>query len=572
MTIRNLIAVSLITLLAACHSKGTAQAADDGARQQTIEPYATIAITPEALQWADSVMMGLTPEEQIAQLFVPRLDITSDAAGYARIKEMLSTYGMGGLLFGKGSLDTYVKLLNHARKVATVPPMITFDGEWGLAMRIPDSPRFPYAMALGATRSQPLMEAYGREVARECRILGIHVNFAPDLDVNSNPANPVIGFRSLGGDAENVGLLGAAYCIGMADGDVMPVGKHFPGHGDTSVDSHHALPTVDHSVERLTDYDMLPFSICIRAGMPAVMVGHLRVPALDPSGTPASLSPVITTKWLRDSLKFNGLIFTDALAMKGARADDTNNCVSALLAGADILLGSGAPVADFKAVKAAVATGIIPADTITARCRRVLAYKYSLGCQRNQQLELQAVSQQLNSPACSKLIDSLCTASVTLLSDRMQMLPIKSDTSTVVVIGNDAEAFVTAYREYSPQSKFFTMGKASKITAPLRRALLTPEVTVVVTSAQPWAVSAYKSILEVNSGICTVFMLNAYKLTSFPVNEEGATMITYDCFPAMCRAAARAVLGYSPITGRMPVDVPSRAHIMQGITLIPPAR
>ncbi|MDE6782710.1 MAG: hypothetical protein K2J17_03195, partial [Paramuribaculum sp.] len=410
---------------------------------------------------------------------------------------------------------------------------------------------------------------YGREVARECRLMGVQVNFAPDLDVNSNPGNPVIGHRSLGGDAENVGRLGAAYCIGMSRGNVMTVGKHFPGHGDTSVDSHKALPTVDHSTDQMTATDMLPFKICIDAGMPAVMTGHLRVPALDPTGTPASLSPTITEGWLRDTLQFKGLIFTDALAMKGATDDRNNNCVSALLAGADLLLGSGAPVTDYKAVKKAVADGLISADTITARCRRVLIYKYALNCHKAPHLDGASLKKELETADCTSLIDSLCTAAITMLSNRSGIIPLRDELAEVVVIGSGADAFIEVVKAARPNYKIHQVNQSTPLSAATRKAIATGNTVVVIASADAWAVNAYKTALAANPDICAVFLTNAYRLSKFPATEAGAVIVTYDCFPAMARAAARAVLGEAPISGRMPVDVPGRASIGQGITLIP---
>lgn len=297
-------------------------------------------LSAESAAWADSVMSGLTMRERIAQLFVPRLDITDNDAGFAQLKKAVQTDGMGGILLGKGTVESYAALINRAQQTANVPLMVTLDGEWGLSMRVGGTPRFPHNMALGAAGDEGLLYAYGREMARQCRLMGIQVNFAPVLDVNSNPANPVIGYRSFGEDPELVGRLGAAYCRGLLEGGVLPVGKHFPGHGDTSTDSHKTLPLVGHTVAQLLNADIRPFVTAIEAGMPSVMVGHLKVPALDPSGTPASLSYPIITELLQNQLGFDGLIFTDALAMKGASREGENNCVSALLAGADVLLGS----------------------------------------------------------------------------------------------------------------------------------------------------------------------------------------------------------------------------------------
>lgn len=558
--------------LAACHS-GSSSSASANALPDTTATSATtfgsIILGNDAARWADSVLATLTPDARIAQLFVPRLDIAADAAGYASLRKITETLGMGGILLGKGSLNDYTDLLNYAQAHSKVPLMVTFDGEWGLAMRIPQAPRFPYAMALGASRSSELMRRYGREMARQCRLMGIHVNFAPDLDVNSNPANPVIGFRSFGSDAENVGRLGAAYCCGMADGGILAVGKHFPGHGDTSLDSHKTLPTVGHSLTTLTGYDMLPFRICIEEGMLGIMTGHLRVPALDPTGSPASLSPVITGRWLRDSLHYRGLIFTDALAMKGAALPSSNNCVSALLAGADMLLGSAAPATDFKAVKEAVAAGTIPADTITARCRRVLMYKYALGCNNYHHIDLSPASlaDSLSSPACLELIDEMCAASITCVHDHDNRLPLDDSASTVIVVIGDAADFASEINTMLPACHIIRTGKSTPLSAASKAAIsnATTVVAAINTNAT-WAVTAYRNTIAANPATAVLFMANAYKLSSFPgIASLPALVISYDYFPAMGRAAARAIAGKHPMTGRMPVDVPSIVAAGAGI-------
>ncbi|WP_304466558.1 glycoside hydrolase family 3 N-terminal domain-containing protein, partial [uncultured Muribaculum sp.] len=195
--------------------------------------------------WVDSVFSSLTMEQRVGQLVVPVVDPTHIATAKQVIYRYVKTEGVGGLLFSKGSIDQYATLIDYAQSIAKVPLMITLDGEWGLSMRIPGTTRFPYNMGLGAIADENLLYDYGREVARQCKLMGITVNFAPVLDVNSNPDNPVIGYRSFGEDADRVARLGIAYSRGLEDGGVMSVSKHFPGHGDTSVDSHKSMPTID---------------------------------------------------------------------------------------------------------------------------------------------------------------------------------------------------------------------------------------------------------------------------------------------------------------------------------------
>lgn len=268
-------------------------------------------------RWVDSVYNTLSERQRVAQLFCPKIDPRRADAQQAAKRYVDN--GVGGLLFSEGSVEQYARITNYVQQHSRVPVLMTFDGEWGLSMRVADTPRFPRNMGLGAVRDERLLYQYGREMARECRLMGIHVNFAPVVDVNSNPSNPVIGQRSFGEDADRVARLGVAYAQGLEDGGVQAVAKHFPGHGDTSTDSHKAYTQVGHSRARLDSVDMVPFRSYVDAGCSGVMVGHISVPAVDASGTPASLSHKITTGMLRDGLGFEGLIYTDALDMKGAK-------------------------------------------------------------------------------------------------------------------------------------------------------------------------------------------------------------------------------------------------------------
>lgn len=521
--------------------------------------------------WADSVMKTLDLRRRIAQLFVPRLDITNNATGYQKLKRVISQEKMGGFLLGKGSLECYADLINKGQAQAEVPLLITLDGEWGLSMRIPGTPRFPHNIALGAADDEALMEAYGEEMARECRLMGIQVNFAPDLDVNANPNNPVIGYRSFGENPQMVGRLGVAYCRGMAKGGVMPVGKHFPGHGDTSVDSHKALPTIDHSISTLRNVDLRPFIMAVNAGMPAVMVGHLKVPALDKSGTPASLSRAITTSWLRDSLGFDGLIFTDALAMKGATVKNENNCVSAFLAGADVLLGSSDPVSDLNAVEAAVKAGKIDKSEIDRRCRNLLKYKYKLGLNKKPRIDVKGLSARLNTAHADSIISQMSRKVLTLLKNDGNTVPVKAESpkKRVVVVnlgmkGNDDFGKrCTALSD----AKVYNVD-AAIVPAEIMKAVKNADVAIVaVYNNTDKTLHAFKSI-GAERGCIGVFFINPYKMTKFDRLESLQSMLlAYDDIPQLRLVAADAVFGLQPITGKLPVNLPGIADLNAGLRL-----
>ncbi len=529
-----------------------------------------VDVEKKAAIWADSVMSGLSLRQRIAQLFVPRLDITDNAAGLSQLRKMVANEGIGGILLGKGSLKSYAAVFNAAQSYAEVPVLVTLDGEWGLAMRVSDAPRFPYNMTLGAIQDEKLLYEYGRELGRECKAIGIQVDFAPVLDVNSNPENPVIGYRSFGEDPERVSILGASFCAGMESQGVMSVGKHFPGHGDTSVDSHKALPTVSHSKVDLTDVDMRPFRDAAKAGMSGIMVGHLRVPALDKSGTPASLSHAITTELLRDELNFDGLVFTDALAMKGAVVKCDNNCVSALLAGADVLLGSGSPVNDIDAVERAVNSGRIKRSVIDGRCRKVLEWKYRLGLGQRPEVDVASISSKIHTADVDALIDRLSKAAVTVLNDRTGLLPLSDlahrRISVVNIGGRDNDEFSTMCSRYADVD-VYSVGSSGISESEIDEILSADIVVAGVFSDAVWAVSAFNRLSSADNFV-PVFFLNPYKMAKFPrLDAQSVLIAAYEGLPAMQRAAAQAIFGGIHVSGRFPVNVEGVAPLGAGLDL-----
>lgn len=531
-------------------------------REATAPSNASItarASADEALHWADSVMSRMSDNERIAQLFVPRLDITDNAAGIAAIRKMTGTHGVGGFLLGKGTIKSYANLINAANEAARIAPLVTLDGEWGLAMRLTDAPRFPYNMGLGAISDTDLLEEYGYEVARECRELGINVNFAPDVDVNSNPSNPVIGYRSFGEDPGRVAKAGVAYGKGLEQGGVLSVAKHFPGHGDTSTDSHKTLPTVDHTLEQMEEIDLLPFRSYVDAGLGGIMVGHLRVPSLDKSGTPASLSNRITTKMLIDRMGFNGLVFTDALAMKGAVAQG-NNCVAAFKAGADVLLGSGAPVNDIAAMKKALESGEISRERVNASCRKILAYKYVLGLTKKTKIDLNGLKARINSEQARDVARRLAEASLTLVHDNDKLIPLgrlgsRSIAVVSIGLGSDNE-FARMCANYC-MPEMISIGKDGTLTNAQIENLRKMDVVIVgVGSDSQAARNAFSRLTPMNN-VIGVFFMNPYKMARFggALHDIAALVAAYDNTPELRRAAAEGIFGGIAMTGRFPVNL-----------------
>lgn len=300
-------------------------------------------------QWVDSVYAEMTQDEKIGQLFMP---IAEPNNGWkSRISGYIRNQKVGGLLFSKGTLAQQAEITNYAQGLSSLPLLIALDGEWGLSMRLSDAPKYPRNLVIGAIQDEEILKLYGKEIARQCKEMGIHVNFAPSIDVHSNPPlNTVIGSRSYGENPQNVAKQGIAYAKGMEENGVMAVAKHFPGHGDTLDDSHKKLPTVNHDQERLEQVELYPFREYVNAGLSGIMLGHLNVPVLKTNGKPASLSPEIGINLLKDDMGFTGLTFTDGMSMKSV-SNQLNASVKALIAGNDIILGVANQGNEFESVK-----------------------------------------------------------------------------------------------------------------------------------------------------------------------------------------------------------------------------
>lgn len=525
----------------------------------------------QAYAWADSVYNRLTPRQRVAQLFVPHLVIGDNESGRATLHRMVGTDGVGGILLGKGTPESYTSLINYAQGQAAVPLMVTLDGEWGPAMRVEGAPRFPYNMGLGAITDRRLLYDYGMEVARECRLLGIQVDFAPVLDVNTNPANPVIGYRSFGEDPARVASLGTAFALGLEAGGVMSVAKHFPGHGDTSTDSHKALPTVGHPLSRIEDVDLLPFKQYISADLTGVMVGHLNVPALDPSGTPASLSAKVVIDRLREQMGFRGLIFTDALEMKGASVPGVNNCVAALRAGVDVLLGSASPSADIDAVLSAAQKDPMLAAKVEAACRKMLRYKYKLGLNRKPAAaSVTKAREMLNAPEAQEMLRRLAEASVTVVRDKDALLPIDSLESRIINVVSVGAAGDNSFGEMAAKYAdvtLFSVNDRNALTESDLSKLRQGDVTIVVLfDNNASTVESWKR-LSTMPGLVPVFFINPYRMAKFGnLSALPVLVAAYDNLPSLRVAAAQALFGGISVSGRFPVGLPGVAPLGAGVS------
>lgn len=329
--------------------------------------------------WVDSVMQTLSLEQRIAQLMVVRVPLNMDDKQTRAFSETMNGYGVGGVCFFVGSADRQVSQTKRLQRDAKVPLLVCIDGEWGLGMRLKDMYSFPKNDRFGhlSPDQDSIVYRMGQEIGRQCREMGIHVNFAPVVDINSNPKNPVIGVRSFGVDRERVSQLGIMYALGQQSQGVLATAKHFPGHGDTETDSHLELPVINHSRAYIDTIDTYPFRRLIEAGVGGVMVAHLQVNALDPE-RPSSLSPAVVDGLLRREMGFNGLIITDGLDMKGVTNTygDGRGELAALLAGNDILLLPPDVPKGIEMIKQAATYNDSIRELVDYHCRRVLGAKF----------------------------------------------------------------------------------------------------------------------------------------------------------------------------------------------------
>lgn len=440
--------------------------------------------------WVDSVMNKLSFKEKVGQLFIYTIAPVDTKRNLELLREAVDTYKVGGLLFSGGKMQTQVDLTNRAQKQAKVPVMITFDGEWGLAMRLRGTPVFPRNMVLGCIRDNQLIYEYGREVARQCRQIGVQVNFAPVADVNINPKNPVINTRSFGEDPVQVADKVIAYAYGLEGGGVLSVCKHFPGHGDTDVDSHKALPVLPFTRERLDSVELYPFKKAIRAGLGGMMVGHLQVPAIEPiGGLPSSLSRNVVYDLLTDELAFKGLIFTDALAMKGVSGNG-NVSLQALKAGNDMVLAPRNLKDEIPAVLEAVEKGELSKEDIENKCRKVLTYKYVLGLKKKPFVQLSGLEQRVNSPQARDLIRRLNQAAITVLNNKNHILPLHADKAQRIALlevgkPGETETLAKQMSRYASLSRFrLRPNQTEEENRRLRDSLATYKRIVIAVSEQ----------------------------------------------------------------------------------------
>ena len=389
------------------------------------------------LEYIDSLLSTLSIEEQIAQLLMVPIYSLESRSDWAEAETWVKDLGLGGVICMQGGPENQRVRIKRLQEISEIPLMVASDAEWGLGMRLDSTRSFPRALTLGATRDAKLVREFGRVVGKSLRSTGIQVNFAPVVDVNSNPINPVIGSRSFSENVELVGELGLAYALGLQDENILATAKHFPGHGDSDSDSHKTLPTISGSRARLDSVELAPFRKLIDGGVGAMMIAHLDVPALDSTDAqPSTLSPAIVDTLLRQELGFEGLAFTDALSMKGFAdfAGDRPRARDALLAGNDILLFPGNPRDVIEEIRLAIENNEIDSVFVLEKCRRVLQAKVWSKAEE----KLPEYGENWEPENAEKVHRDILESSMTLLENKKGTLPwlLAKGRITVINVAN----------------------------------------------------------------------------------------------------------------------------------------
>jgi len=541
--------------------------------------------------WADSVYKSLSPDERLGQLFMVAVWSNKDKKHKEEIEKLICDYNIGGLMFMQGGPYREAQLCNNFQALTKTPLLVSMDAEWGLAMRLDSVTKFPKQMTLGAIQNDSLIFQMGVQLAKECKRLGIHVNFAPVVDINSNPDNPVIGYRSFGEDKYNVARKGIAYMKGMQSMHVLSNAKHFPGHGDTDVDSHKALPQIYHSRQRMDSIELYPFAQLIKYGLTSIMVGHLNVPSLDTAkGSIASLSNQVVNKLLKDSLKFKGLVFTDALNMKGVSSFYKPGVVDAkaLLAGNDMLLYAEDVPTAIREIKNAIDSCQISWEDIYARCYRILKAKEWAGLNHNAYIDTKDLYNDLNSTASDLLNRKLYEAAQTLLVNKNNIIPLKRlDTLQVASLSmgdRQVNTFQKTLSNYTIVQHFNISNDASKtVRDSVLKELKKFNLVLAClnnTNVRPnknFGVSEqtinYIDSVAVSSKLILTVLANPTCLSKFknPKNYE-ALIMAYEEVEYTERLSAELIFGGATSKGKLAFTVPNWFTSGEGIDIGNPVR
>ncbi|NJC25967.1 glycoside hydrolase family 3 N-terminal domain-containing protein [Neolewinella antarctica] len=540
-------------------------------------------MTAEETAFVNETLDGMSYEEQIGQLIMLRAHSDLGADHVAKVKREIKEYHVGGLCFFQGTPEDQLKLTNEYQRLSKVPLMVSMDAEWGLGMRLPDQTiSYPKQIALGAIRDNRQLYDLGAEIARQMHRLGVNVSFSPVLDVNNNPNNPVIDTRSFGEDRYNVTVKGYQYMMGLQENGILASAKHFPGHGDTGVDSHYDLPVINHDRARLDSLELYPFQALIRYGIGSIMAAHLQIPALDDrKNRPSSLSRPIVYDLLRNEMGFTGLVFTDGLEMKGVTKHYGNGEVEAeaIAAGSDILLLPESTPDAVAAIKRYVDEGRIAQEDIREKAGRVLLSKYRLGIGRTATYpSLTNLRGQLNTPEAYDLKQRLFENAMTIVRDTEGLLPLSEPVAGKLITIHVGESSPNTFsRRLDDYAKITHLNAAYDLGSGERDQLLSKlkaddKVIVALYSdgsrfrekvpIKAGVLSLLRQIDERAELVVTVFG-NPYSLSA--LDASGTVLMAYSRDKVAQDAAAKALFGANRVNGRLPITASPYSRFNAGV-------
>ena len=534
---------------------------------QSINPLQTIDSLQQK-EWVDKILDSMTVEEKIGQLFMVAAYSNKDEKHEKFISDLIEKYYIGSLIFFQDQPIKQAELTNKYQELSKYPLLIGIDGEWGLNMRLKETYRFPWNMTLGAVQHEKLIEEMGKAIGEHCNRMGIHMNFGPVVDVNINPENPIIGNRSFGENPYNVAEKAIAFTKGMQSKHVLASAKHFPGHGDTDTDSHHKLPVIDFTRERLDSVELYPYKQIIEEGIAGVMVAHLSVPVLESNeALPSSLSGNIVTDLLQGELGFKGLIITDALNMKASAnfASSQEINLGAILAGNDLLDVPLNIPESVELFKEALESGELTEERLDLSVRKILMTKYWAGLHEYQPIEIDGLLEDVNRVEDDVLHRKLVQESLTLLKNDNQILPLRElDKNKIayVQLGDDSgRTFLESLQKYTQ------VDEVSGATLDELIDKLKPYQKVIVgyhkSNKNPWKSFKFKNqelvwlqeIARNNQVILDVFASPYSLLQLKSVTNINALLLSYQNSKFAQDLSAQAIFGAVDVHGKIPVSI-----------------
>jgi beta-N-acetylhexosaminidase len=519
-------------------------------------------------KWVDSTYNTLTLKEKVGQLYTVQVFSNQDKASKNTIVKLIKDYQIGGVIYSNGGPVRQAKLDNELQSYSKIPMLVSMDAEWGLSMRLDSTFAFPWNMTLGAIKDNKLIEQTGRQIGEHCKRLGVHLNFAPVVDINTNPKNPIIGNRSFGEDRDNVTNKSLAFMKGMQEAGVLANAKHFPGHGDTDSDSHKTLPTINFNAKRIDSIELYPYKRLIKEGLSSVMVAHLNVPSLEKrKNFPSSLSSHIVTDILKDSLKFQGLVISDALNMKGAADFDESGEIdlAAFLAGNDMLLISENPPIGISKIMDAYYEGKISEERLEYSVKKILKAKYKVGLNQYKPIETEHLIEDLNRIKDQVLYDELIENALTIVKNNPDIIPLRRlETKSIAYVKMGDASGVSFFDELKKYGKVHEI-KAGKLDELLVK--LKSYNTVIIgfhrSNDNPW--KSYKfsdkelvwiyEIARTHNVILDVFV-KPYALSDVEsIDNIESIIVSYQNSDVAQRKSAQLIFGAIPSKGNLPVSV-----------------